>query len=247
MGVTDGQATSDGVAGTRRRVCRWGQFTPGGCDTLYNGQMKNGFIYPLIRGLVCVLWALNLVEYVKDLFAWMLSKIKRRELSVGETKIAKNIAIDSFLVAKWLFVFIAIWSSWTGLWAALVIWYLIASNLFTYFYHHVWGNGFALSDGTDSQRRRFINFLLALVFYIVCYAYLYQHQYSAVIAWPDDLVDTTNALYLSIANAFTLTYGGFSPLSQTARMLFASELINTFFFFAIIIVNSIPIGQSKGK
>ena len=205
--------------------------------------MKNGLIYPLTRSLVDLLFRLNLVEHVKDLFAWVFSMIRHRELSEDETIVVKRIAIDFFLVAKWLIVFIAIWSSWTGLWAALVIWYLIASNLFTYFYHHVWGNGFPLSDGVDSQRRRYINFLLSLAFYMVCYAYLYQHQYSAEIAWPDDLVDTTNAIYLSIANAFTLTYGGFSPMSQTARILFASELINTFFFFTIIIVNSIPGSQ----
>lgn len=181
------------------------------------------------------------------LFAWIFFKIKRRKLSLDETKVAKNIAIDCFLVAKWLVVIVAIWCGWTGLWAELLVWYLIASNLFTYFYHHVWGNGFALSDDVDSQRRRYVNFLLSLAFYIACYAYLYQHQYMAEIAWPDDLVDTTNAIYLSIANAFTLTYGGFSPLSQTARVLFASELINTFFFFTIIIVNSIPSGRSEEK
>ncbi len=209
--------------------------------------MKNGFIYPLTRTLILSLKAINLVEHVKDLAAWLCSKVKRRNLSVDETKTAKNIAIDCFLVAKWMIVVVAIWCGWNNLWVELLVWYLIASNLFTYFYHHVWGNGFALSDDIDSQRRRYVNFLLSLAFYIVCYAYLYQFRYAADIAWPDGLLDTTNAIYLSIANAFTLTYGGFSPLSQTARVLFASELINTFFFFTIIIVNSIPGDRSQEK
>ena len=209
--------------------------------------MKNGFIYPLARGLVQVLFALNLVEYVKCLSAWICFKIKRRELSVIEKKKAMNNAIDCFLVAKWLIVVFAIMNNWTDFLVELGIWYLIASNLFTYFYHHVWGSGFALSDDIDSQRRRYINFLLSLAFYIVCYAYLYQHRYSTEIVWPANVVDTINALYLSIANAFTLTYGGFKPMSQKARVLFASELINTFFFFTIIIVNSIPSDQTEGK
>lgn len=209
--------------------------------------MRHGFIYPTTRGLVQLLHALNLVEYVKTLFAWAFSKIKRQKLSIDEVKASKNLAIDCFLVTKWLVVVAAIWCGWTNLWVELFVWYLIATNLFTYFFHHVWGNGFALSDDLDSQRRRYVNFLLSLVFYIVCYAYLYQFQYASEIGWPDNLVDTTNAIYLSIANAFTLTYGGFQPLSQTARVLFASELINTFFFFTIIIVNSIPSGRSQEK
>jgi len=61
-----------------------------------------------------------------------------------------------------------------------------------------------------------------------------------MIAWPDALVDTTNSIFLSIANAFTLTYGGFSPLTQEIRVVFLSELINTFLFFTVIITNSIP-------
>jgi hypothetical protein len=61
-----------------------------------------------------------------------------------------------------------------------------------------------------------------------------------MITWPNNLVDSTNAIYLSIANAFTLTYGGFSPLTQEIRVVFMSQLINTFLFFTIIISNSIP-------
>lgn len=209
--------------------------------------MKKGFIYPITLFLVWVLYRLNLVEHVKELCAWMFSRIKRRSLSDDERKAAKNFAIDLFLIVKWLVVVLAFSCEWTGLWAELLVWYLIAANLFTYFYHHVWGNGFALSDDLDSQRRRYVNFLLSLAFYVVCYAYLYEFHYASEIGWPDNLIDTTNAIYLSIANAFTLTYGGFSPLSQTARVLFASELINTFFFFTIIIVNSIPSGRSKEK
>jgi len=82
---------------------------------------------------------------------------------------------------------------------------------------------------------------------MVCYAYLYQFQYAQQIGWPENVIDIMNALYLSISTAFTLTYGGFTPLTQTARVLFATELINTFFFFTIIIVNSVPSNQNSEK
>lgn len=209
--------------------------------------MKNGFIYPITNMLVMLLRQLNFVEYVKKVFSWVVSKYRRRALSEDETISVKNFAIDCFMIAKWLFVILAIIFGFSAKWIELVIWYLIASNLFTYFYYHVWGSGFALRDDVDSQRRRYVNFLLSLGFYIVCYTYLYQFRYALEIGWPGDVVDTVNAVYLSVANAFTLTYGGFLPLSQTARVLFATELINTFFFFTIIIVNSVPSVRNSEK
>ena len=85
-----------------------------------------------------------------------------------------------------------------------------------------------------------MNLILAIVFYILCYAYLYQAYFADNIQWPDGQIDTTNAIYLSLANAFTLTYGGFAPKAQSVRVLFMSELINTFIFFTIVVSNSIP-------
>lgn len=202
--------------------------------------MKNGFIYPIINFFIKILLRLSLVEYIKSCFVWIETKFRRRTLSTKEVITTKNIAIDCFITVTWLFVICLIAVGCISYLAELAVWYLIASNLFTYFYYHVWGSGFALRDDIDSQRRRYVNFMLSLGFYIVCYAYLYQFRYATHINWPNDLIDITNSLYLSIANAFTLTYGGFLPLSQTARVLFASELINTFFFFTIIIVNSVP-------
>lgn len=209
--------------------------------------MKNGFIYPLTDKLISLLCSLNLVEHVKTLAFWLVSKISKRPLSEDEEISARGIAIDCFIIAKWLFVGWAIASGATQQWVAVVVWYLIASNLFTYFYYHVWKSGFAQRNDIGSQRRRYVSFLLSIGFYLACYAYLYQYQYTQHISWPGGVVDTTNAFYLSIANAFTLTYGGFSPLSQTARVVFASELINTFFFFTIIVVNSVPTGHNLEK
>lgn len=210
-------------------------------------NMKNGFIYPVINKFISLLWYLNFVEYVKMSFAWSYAKILRRTLTDDEIISIKNIAIDTFMILKWTAIILIIASGCTSDWVKLIVWYLIVSNLFTYFYYHVWGSGFALRGDIHSQRRRFVNFLLSMGFYLACYAYLYQFHYAADIGWPDNLIDTTNAIYLSIANAFTLTYGGFSPLNQTARIIFASELINTFFFFVIIIVNSVPSNRDQEK
>ena len=202
--------------------------------------MKNGFIYPIANQIVRGLRIINVVEYVKNLVAWGYGKFHRRDLNEDEIIAAKNIGIDLFQLAKWVLIVLLIIYAVSGTLAALVIYYLIASNLFTYFYYHVWGSQFKIRRDIGSQRRRFLNFILSIAFYIFCYAYLYQFQFADHIVWPESIVDTTNALYLSVANAFTLTYGGFAPQSQVVRMLFVTELINTFFFFTIMVSDALP-------
>lgn len=207
--------------------------------------MQNGFVYPIAKRLVVVLKALNAVEYVKDFSAWLYCKAKGHDLSDNELIAAKNLGIDLFLVSKWALVIWFIAFGVTGGVAEVVVFYLIATNLFSYFYYHVWGSAYRARADLDSQRRRFVNFILSIGFYIVCYSYLYQFQFASHIQWPDHVVDWVNALYLSVANAFTLTYGGFQPLSQTARVLFMTELVNTFFFFTIIVANALPALQNR--
>lgn len=209
--------------------------------------MKNGLIYPFVAALIAIIKRLNLVEYVKEFCVFAVSKFRKTTLQQNEIIATKNVGIDIFILLKWGFIAWAIIWQATSPWVEWAVWYLIFTNLFTYFYYHVWGSGFVARSDIDSQRRRFINFLISLGFYLVCYAYLYQFQYATHISWPNNAVDFTNATYLSIANAFTLTYGGFAPISQTARILFASELINTFFFFTIIIVNSVPNTKNAEK
>lgn len=202
--------------------------------------MNNGFIYPIAKKLVEILWYLNLVEHFKLFSIWVYKKNLKHNITKAQKKEVGSFAIDIFQLLKWLFLLIVIIFSVTSPVIKYVIFYLIATNLFTYFYYHVWGSSFDTNHDVHSQRRRFVNFLLSICFYLICYSYLYQFQYMNNISWPQDGINTTNAIYLSIANAFTLTYEGFQPLTQTARVLFASELINTFFFFTIIITNSVP-------
>lgn len=202
--------------------------------------MKNGFILPIVSWLINILQRLSIVEYVKGGFAWLSKKRAKRVLTPEEVRAAKNLGIDVFILGKWLFIIGVTAIGCTGSWAKYLVFYLIATNLFTYFYYHVWQSNYSVSRDLSSQRRRFTNFILSLGFFLFCYAYLYQYHYFMDIEWPDGIVDTNNAIFLSIANAFTLTYGGYAPLTQGVRMLFASELICTFFFFVIIVVNSIP-------
>lgn len=205
--------------------------------------MNNGFIYPFFDALVRVMYYCNLVEFFKflaKLCTGVLHKHIGGELSSQDIIRSCNIAIDIYQVFKFGLLFLFWVCEASGVFPKLVIYYLLFSNLFTYFYYHVWGSKYGQRVDRDTLNRKFLNFLLAISYYLLCYAYLYEIHYSQMIAWPDDLIDSTNAIFLSVANAFTLTYGGFSPLTQEIRMVFMSELINTFLFFTVIITNSIP-------
>lgn len=205
--------------------------------------MKNGFIYPFFDSLVRVLYHCNLVELFKFFAKFstvLLHKRNGGEASTEEIIKSCNIAIDIYQVFKFG-ILIVLWACETNnTFSMLVIYYLIFYNLFTYFYYHVWGSKYGQRIDRDTLNRKFLNSLLAISYYLLCYAYLYEIHYSEMIKWPGDQIDITNSIFLSIANAFTLTYGGFAPLTQEIRVVFMSELINTFLFFTVIITNSIP-------
>ncbi len=205
--------------------------------------MNNGFIYPLFDALVRFLCYCNLVEFFK--FLGRLSVGYRAEkagsvLQQGDLISSSNIAIDIYQIFKWF----VLWSFWffevSNSFSKIFIYYLIFSNLFTYFYYHVWGSRYSQRVDRETLNRKFLNSLLAIAYYLFCYAYLYEIHYRDLIVWPEGVVDFTNSMYLSIANAFTLTYGDFSPKDKDIRFVFVSELVNTFLFFTVIINNSIP-------
>ena len=198
----------------------------------------NGFIYKYFDKLIQVLFYTNIVIFFKHIGV-KIAKCKGKNTPKEFIPYA-NFAIDIYQIFKWG-ILVLFWS--LGIangFSKYMIYYLIYSNLFIYFYYHVWGSKHAQRTDRATLNRKLLNYLLAISFYLACYAYLYQFHFSEMIKWPDNLIDVTNAIYLSVANAFTLTYGGFSPLTQEARVIFMSELMNTFLFFTIIVSNSVP-------
>lgn len=202
--------------------------------------MRREFLVTGFNFLVRILYWLNVVEYAKLLSVHVRSKFLSRDLNPIEKRYAAGLGIDLYQVFKFFIIAYFIMCQFRSTWTEYVAYYLISSNAFTYFYYHAWGSHHSQGNELFDQRRRLLNFLLAIVFYILCYAYLYQMHFAGDIKWPNDQIDSINAIYLSVANSFTLTYGGFSPESQIARVLFMTQLINTFFFFTIMVSNSIP-------
>ena len=200
----------------------------------------NGFLYPSFDIIIRFLYYTNIVELFKFVAKLIARCIYQDKITNEKLITYANIGIDIYQIFKWSILIIFWMFNYNTEISKIIIFYLIYSNLFVYFYYHVWGSKFKQRQDRATLNRKFLNYLLAIAFYLTCYAYLYQIHFQDMITWPDNIIDSTNAIYLSIANAFTLTYGGFTPLTQDVRVLFMSELINTFLFFTIIVSNSIP-------
>lgn len=205
--------------------------------------MENGFIFVFFNRLFQVLYYCNLVEGFKWLARLVVAldrKSKRKSVTDKIRRASSNIAIDIYQIFKFA-VIILFWSfAADGILSMLFTFYLIAANLFTYFYYQVWGSEYKQKSDRETDNRRFLNTLIAIFFYIFAFAYLFAFHFETIITWPSGAKSNFDAVYLSLANAFTLPIEGFKPNTQGARLLFVSEVLNTFLFFIIILTNAIP-------
>lgn len=186
--------------------------------------------------------AINLVEYFKKAVCIFYRRAYSvKVLDKPKTIEASNIAIDIYQIFKFGILFVLWFIEMESELSKVIIFYLLASNLFTYFYYQVWGSKYESRTDRDTLNRKFLNTIFAIAFYLLAYAYLYQFHYQEMIYWLVN-ANALEAIYLSISTAFTLTYSGFSPKGDdiTIYMVFMSEIINTFFFLTIIISNAVP-------
>jgi len=92
--------------------------------------MENGFIFKIVDTITVSLNYLNLVE----LFKLVAGKLTPESSLTAEKIKNCNIAIDIFIVVKWLLVVFLWANNITGsFWTVLTL-YLIWSNYHTYFY-----------------------------------------------------------------------------------------------------------------
>ena len=204
--------------------------------------MQNGFIFIFFDRLILILKYCNLVElfkFVSRILAFTLRTDKTTAPSVEALRASSNIAIDVYQIFKWLVIIVLWHCGANGCLSLTFVIYLISANLFTYFHHQVWGTKYEQESSKEADNRRFLSTLLAIAYFLVAYAYLYQCHFSSIIKWANG-PNAIDAFYISLSNAFTLPIKGFDPITRGARFLFASEVINTFLFFIIILSNAIP-------
>lgn len=196
--------------------------------------MKNGIIYPIVDFFIITLKHINLVELYKKLLVSIFKNQDRLTIN--------RIAIDSFIIIKWIAVILLLINHVSNLLTTIVVWYLLFSNLYTYFYYHIWINDTANDQYNTPERirRRFLNLLTSIGFSNLCFAFLYRFPYLGDFEWSEKLPLTTKALWFSFANSLTASYEFVKPITKNGVNLTIMQLIISFVFLTMILGNSIP-------
>lgn len=219
---------------------------------MYVGRSKetshdNGFIYPLVCYLIQVLYVLNFVEW----FKWVSKKLvmyRFRDFDDARGYVSRkvrrvsNYVIDGTILLKFSLLFLFISDGIRNPFITFVVGYLLFMNSFTYFYYHIWEEGavFSRFQTLHRVRRRFVNFLISLVFMEACYTYLYGFSFVQNFSWDKKESRVLSSLLYSLQNTIPATYSNVVPLTQTGRVLSMSETIFVFVFVVIILARSLP-------
>lgn len=191
--------------------------------------MKNGLIYTGFKFLFKKLKYINLVE----LFKFVAIKFNpRQKLEYS------RLGTDFFIIFKWILLILFWLTGLSNSFITFLVWYLILTNIYTYFYYHIWIDDALDTSNHDNDRlrRRFLNLLLALAFSDFSFAYLFRFPYKL------NFIDqgSGNFLWYSISNSLAANYSVVQPSSTCGNSVSMIQLIFTFIFVAIIISRSIP-------
>lgn len=202
-------------------------------------ELNHGFIYPIIdRFLKFVNDRLCLVEFFKYTAKLFVQPKDNKSLEV----IYCRMAVDYFIFFKWSLVVIFWLTSSKGLIPIIVVWYLIITNLVTYFYHHLWKNDLYVDKYFSAERikRRFTTLILAIFFSIFAFAYLYAVPYFEYFSWTQNSNIFFSSMLYSIANSLTVNYGLVNPILETGYIVSVIQLAMMFVFFSVLLSGAIP-------
>ena len=161
---------------------------------------------------------------------------------LGKDKVQSNklkgIAIDLFVILKWILV-VALWQMRVdSIWVIGIISYLVWTNLFTYFYYHVWDIKGKMNQ--HRKRRRFINLILAILFSNVSFGYLYDLGFSNHFSVKEGFEGELSYLLYSSYNSVIGDYQFIQPINNIGSSIASVQIALTFIFATIILSNSIP-------
>ncbi len=196
-------------------------------------EFRNGFIYYFVEKIIIVLKSLNAVEWFKSFAGYIAKNNKKAERVIPY----KNIAIDLFIIIKWVVTISAFYFINNRAIHYLVI-YFILFNIFTYFYYHTW-NTSSQNNSLERGKRRFINTMQAICYNIVGYAYLYAVVFTGYFNWDDKISKTVNALNFSVTNTL-LGSASVSPNGETGIIIVLTQYISTFILITIILSATVP-------
>ena len=197
-----------------------------------------GIIYPIIDKSVKLLKYLNLVELFKYISRLFIPKQADKVLSL---QYSRN-AVDIFIFLKWLFLFIIISYKINTPIIVFIVWYLLITNLYTYFLYHIWDDAI-LTDYRITVirlKRRFVAVCISILFSTIAFAYLFFIPYSSEFQWSGHIPTFGQAFIYSVSNSLTAGYNIVLPISSIGFLLSTIQLIIAIIFLTFIIVGSIP-------
>jgi hypothetical protein len=200
--------------------------------------MNNGPIYSGVDEILKYSRYLNLVE----LFKFVATKLTPTNASQAIKLRYLRTSVDIFIILKWIFILILIYTGANNPLATIITWYLLATNLYTYFYLHTWSSE-ALTDpymDIDRIKRRFLNLLLAIFFTLLTFTYLYEFPYSSQFVWACGSSSFIHSFWYSVSNSLTASYNQVVPSSELGNSVSMIQLLIMFAFLTIIIGGSVP-------
>ena len=209
-------------------------------------SIDNGLIYPVVVICIKLLFYLNVVELVKKLTEFLTVKYYRnKSLATQKIKIRRNrnFAIDLFIVLKFIFLVVIICMDVSSVLVKTTVWYLLISNVFTYFYYHLWCDDVILGryQNIHRVRRRFINFFVSFIFMVLCYSYLYITMIPEHFTLVNEGSDKIGISILSsIGNSFAIDVDYLKNNSDHSKLIEMSQTLNTFLFLTILLSTSLP-------
>lgn len=197
--------------------------------------MKNGFLYEITDVLIRSQNYLNLVQLIKHI---------AKKLSIGSSADEQmknaNIAIDIFIIAKWLFI-IYLWVDHVnGTFTTFVVYYLIWSSFQTYFYYHLWKDNIITTS--DRSKRRLINLIQTLFFINVTFGYLYSVVYTGDFALSEIYFNNHDlaALIYSFSRSLFIDGNSITPQTPIAEFLSLAQSYISFIYVVVLLSKSLP-------
>ncbi|WBX76235.1 hypothetical protein PG911_16655 [Tenacibaculum ovolyticum] len=194
--------------------------------------MKKGILYSIFDWIIENVSYLNLVELFKFIGV---------NIFPNNRITALRISVDLFIVLKWLFIAL-VWqfNIKNGL-VNIIVWYLIFTNLYTYFYYHTWTKNLNKTEfDFDRIKRRFLNLGLSIAFNVFSFAYLFAQPFFSNFKWLNEYSTLKDSVLFSTANSLTTSYTYVTATTETGHTLIIIETITSFIFLTIILSNSIP-------
>ncbi len=204
-------------------------------NTSYNGS-RYGFIYPIVSALVQATLYISLVELFKAV-GKRLAPTKEEEARYC------SVAIDVFILFKWITL--------SALWlfgvqhplAVLFVAYMIGTNLFVYFYHHVWR---APYDGSDeNRRRRFVNLVQSFAYNLMAFAYLYDVPLVRHFEVSGGANHALASSLLSVSRSMLVDYSQMSPVGSLGIIVTLVQTATVVCFLSILLSVSVPSFHSQ--